>query len=31
MLDFGVVEANAAGIIPWAQSGILWRIRRQAG
>ncbi|HEY8489286.1 MAG TPA: hypothetical protein VIL38_09465 [Thermaerobacter sp.] len=31
VLDFGVVEANAAGIIPWAQSGILWRIRRQAG
>lgn len=28
IVDFGVVEANAAGIIPYADSGILWRVTR---
>jgi glucose/arabinose dehydrogenase len=26
LVDFGILEANASGIIPWARSGALWRI-----
>lgn len=29
VLDFGTMEANLAGVIPYAQSGILWRITRK--
>lgn len=28
IVDFGHVDANAAGIIPFANSGILWRVTR---
>ena len=28
VVDFGVLEANVSGIIPWARSGSLWRIKK---
>lgn len=28
IVDFGVLEANLSGIVPWARSGALWRISR---
>lgn len=29
VLDFGRMEANLAGVIPYAESGILWRVTRR--
>lgn len=29
VVDFGILQANASGIIPWAASGALWKISRK--
>ena len=29
IVDFGVMEADLSGIIPWARAGALWRIKRK--